>query len=91
MHIIAHLCYNKKGKECEYIMKTYKYGTHNRHELDLYEASSNDLLIVGLHGGSWIQGDKSSLANYGLNFSKKWHQLCKYQLPSVSTFFHSKT
>lgn len=51
-------------------MKTYKYGTHNRHELDLYEASSNDLLIVGLHGGSWIQGDKSSLANYGLNFSK---------------------
>lgn len=52
-------------------MKTYFYNKNPHNILDLYEATSSDYLILGLHGGSWIGGDKASLIPYSSLFTSK--------------------
>ncbi len=49
------------------------YGTHERNVLDLYipEDASGDLgLLLFIHGGAWIQGDKSSYTGTAQNASE---------------------
>jgi acetyl esterase/lipase len=41
-------------------MTTHAYGTHSRHELDVYERADSTTVIMFWHGGSWTSGDKKT-------------------------------
>ena len=47
------------------------YGLHEQNELDVYlpaGRSDTTKVIILLHGGGWIEGDKDSLSEYALHF-----------------------
>ncbi|MBO5421098.1 MAG: alpha/beta hydrolase [Clostridia bacterium] len=48
-----------------YIYENYSYGTHERHTLDLYIPKYKDEvgLVLFIHGGAWIGGDKEGYTN----------------------------
>lgn len=57
------------------VQKDVAYGTHTRHRLDIYftEKTAFDLrpILVYVHGGGFVQGDKSREANVGYYFAKR--------------------
>ena len=52
--------------------QTISYGTHERHALDLYTPAhqrSDGALIIFVHGGSWLHGDKADYQFLGQYFA----------------------
>lgn len=56
------------------ITKDEKYGPHERHRLDVFEpeqkGDSLAPVLVFLHGGGFVRGDKSTYANIGTYFAR---------------------
>ena len=53
------------GSNDGYIFKNLAYGSHERQVMDLYLPQENDGevgLILFIHGGGWIQGNKDEYA-----------------------------
>ena len=56
------------------VSKNIKYGPHAKQGFDLYEPKTNDgspsPMVIFLHGGSFVAGDKAMYANVGYHFAK---------------------
>jgi len=56
------------------VTKDQKYGPHERHRLDVYEPEKKPAnpvpILVFLHGGGFVRGDKSGSANIGYYFAR---------------------
>jgi acetyl esterase len=58
-----------------HVTKNLSYGPHAKQSFDLYEpkkiGDTKSPILVFLHGGSFVAGDKSMYANVGYHFAKK--------------------
>lgn len=74
--IVLFIC-NLFGIECKgeiftetensYYFQNLAYGSHERHKLDLYIPKNSDGevgLVLMIHGGAWVGGDKSAYSDY---------------------------
>ena len=56
------------------VTKDEKYGPHERHRLDIFEKQSKPddpmPILVFLHGGGFVRGDKGGAANIGMYFAR---------------------
>ena len=56
------------------VQKDVAYGIHARHRLDIYSAEKNAFglrpVLVYVHGGGFVQGDKSRESNVGYYFAR---------------------
>jgi acetyl esterase len=68
------------------------YGNHARHVLDIYRPQVGDAtnrpMLLFLHGGGFIRGDKSEKENIGLYFARQGYivALANYRLAPRSVF-----
>jgi acetyl esterase/lipase len=57
------------------VTKDEAYGPHARHRLDVYAPENTSAgpvpMLVFLHGGGFVRGDKSDAANIGIYFARK--------------------
>lgn len=64
----------KASKDGVKVTKNEKYGTHERHRLDIYEMQQKPAdpmpILVFLHGGGFVRGDKGGAANIGIYFAR---------------------
>lgn len=67
---IQNLYTNKKitNNKSQTFYQDLEYGTHDQQKFDLYKPLNNQInaskVIITLHGGGWIQGDKSSMTDF---------------------------
>ena len=55
------------------VIKDQAYGSHERHKLDVYQPSNSAgavPVVVYIHGGGFIRGDKKGAANIGTYFAR---------------------
>jgi len=64
----------KAPKDGVKVTKDEKYGSHERHRLDIFEMQSKPTdpmpILVFLHGGGFVRGDKGGAANIGMYFAR---------------------
>jgi acetyl esterase len=63
----------KMARDGVKITKNQSYGTHERHKLDIYQSlnSSGPVpIVLFLHGGGFVRGDKKGFANIGTYFAR---------------------
>jgi len=65
----------KAPKDGVKVTKDEKYGPHERHRLDVFEPEKKLAgpvpILVFLHGGGFVRGDKAGAANIGIYFARK--------------------
>lgn len=91
MAIVAFFC-NLFGIDCQikpgetlnsYVYEDLAYGDHERQKLDLYIPKDNDGevgLILMIHGGAWVAGDKSGYDD----LIREWSDVYGYVTASVN-------
>jgi dienelactone hydrolase len=65
----------ESSKEGVRVTKDEKYGDDERHRLDVYEPEKKPAglspVLVCLHGGGFVRGDKGDVANVGIYFARR--------------------